>query len=175
MTEPNPDAKARKREQRRQYYQANRARISEQQREYYQANRQEKLEAVKAYAEANQDKIREYRRQYYTSNGGKVRLDVLKGTHGSNFDVTWAAMWDAQQGRCYLCERPMDPAEAFMEHWHGCAGHGPKKSCRYCQRGLAHEHCNLVIGHAGDDPDLLRIIADVAARQAVMPQRITLF
>ena len=85
--------------------------------------------------------------------------------------------------RCYLCERPMDLSEAFMEHWHGCASHEPRKSCRYCQRGLAHNNCNIVVGHAGDDPDLLRIIAgnleranaEIAARQAVMPQSITLF
>jgi Recombination endonuclease VII len=170
-------------EQNRQYYVANRAKISEQQRAYYQANRQEKLEAVKAYAEANPDKIREGRRRYYALRGGKVRLDALKRAHGADFVATWAAMWDAQQGQCYLCERPMDPAEAFMEHWHGCPGHGPKKSCRYCQRGLAHHNCNIVVGQAGDDPAILRIIADnleranadIAARQAVMPQHITLF
>jgi hypothetical protein len=171
------------REQRHQYYQANRSEISAQQREYYQANRQEKLEAVKAYAEANPDKIRESRRRYYALRGGKVRLDALKRAHGPDFVVTWAAMWDAQQGSCYLCECPMDPAGAFMEHWHGCPGHGPKKSCRYCQRGLAHHNCNIVVGQAGDDPAILRIIADnleranadIAARQAVMPQHITLF
>jgi len=164
-------------------YQANRGKISELQRAYYQANRQEKLEAVKAYAEANPDKIRESRRRYYAARGGKVRLDALMRAHGPDFPVTWAAMWDAQQGRCYLCKRPMVPAEAFMEHWHGCPGHGPKKSCRYCQRGLAHEPCNLIIGWAADDPSLLRIVADnleranadIAARQAVMPQHIPLF
>lgn len=171
------------REQRRDYYLANRDKISEQHREYYRANRQERLEAVKAYAEANPDKIRNYRRRYYAVNGDKVRMETRRRTHGVNFDAVWAAMWEAQQGLCYLCERPMDPDEAFLEHWHGCPGHSPEKSCRYCQRGLAHQNCNFVVGHAGDDPDLLRAIArnleranaDIAERQATMPEPITLF
>lgn len=164
-------------------YQANHAKISKQQRAYYQANRQERLEAVKAYAEANPDKIREGRHRYYAVNGGKVRQNVLEDKHGPNIAADWAAMWDAQQGRCYLCGRDMDPDDAHVEHWHGCAAHGPKKSCRLCRRGLAHQPCNLVVGHGADDPSLLRIIADnleranadIAARQAVMPQHIPLF
>jgi hypothetical protein len=179
----NPDPAGRQRERRRQYYVANRSRISAQQREYYQANRQERLEAVKAYTEANQGKIREYKRRYYQSSGARVRQNVLEGSHGRDIAADWAAMWEAQQGRCYLCERDMDPDDAHVEHWHGCAAHGPKKSCRLCRRGLAHQPCNLVVGHAADDPSLLRIIADnleranadIAARQAVIPQHITLF
>ena len=166
------------------YYQANRDERRKRNRQYYEANRDDVLARVKSYADANRPQIREYWRRYYAGSGGdKVRLDALMRAHGRDFVATWAAMWDAQQGLCYLCERPMDPAEAFMEHWHGCPGHEPKKSCRYCQRGLAHQNCNLVVGHAADDPSLLRIIADnleranadVAARQAVMPQSITLF
>ena len=222
MTEPNPDAKARKREYNRRYreanreqlreknreyreanrdeinerhrqrydprqsaarYRANRGKISEQQRAYYQANRQERLEAVKAYTEANQGKVREYKRRYYRASGAKVRQKVLEDKHGPNIAADWAVMWEAQQGRCYLCGRDMDPDDAHVEHWHGCAAHGPKKSCRLCRRGLAHQPCNLVVGHGADDPSLLRIIADnleranadIAARQAVMPQHIPLF
>jgi hypothetical protein len=209
MTEPNPDAvKASKREYRRanrdrirerkrQYYTANRDSIREQQREYYQATRQERLKAVKAYKDANEDKILEGHRRYYGANKGKIlgdrrryyganrdnrRMSTLRRTH-ADFDLTWAAMWETQQGCCYLCKLPMDAAETVMEHWHGCPGHDPYKSCRYCQRGLAHQKCNSAIGLAGDDPAILRVIADnleranadIAARQATMPQHITLF
>jgi hypothetical protein len=183
MTDANPDPAERNRERCRQYYLANRDRILAQQHDYYVANRQERLEAVKAYTEANLGKVREYKRRYYRASGSKVRQNVLEGSHGREIAADWAAMWAAQQGRCYLCERDMGPDDAHVEHWHGCAAHGPKKSCRYCRRGLAHEHCNLVVGHAADDPSLLRIIADnleranadIAARQAVMPQHIPLF
>ena len=164
-------------------YRANRGKISEQQRKYYQANRDDVLVRVKSYADANRPRIQEYSRRYYQANGAKVRQNVLEGNHGPHIAADWAAMWEAQQGRCYLCERDMDPDDAHVEHWHGCAAHGPKKSCRACRRGLAHQPCNLVVGHAADDPSLLRIIADnleranadIAARQAVMPQHTPLF
>jgi hypothetical protein len=165
MAEPNPDAKARKRE----YYLRNRDRALEYQRQYELRNRERKREYKRQWNAKNRDKNRGYNQKY-------------RGL-GLDFDVTWAAMWDAQQGRCYLCERPMDPAEAVTEHWHGCAAHESTGSCRRCQRGLAHSNCNRAIGFAGDDPAILRIIADnleranadIKARQAVMPQHIPLF
>jgi hypothetical protein len=165
-------------------YRANRGKISEQQRAYYQANRQERLAAVKSYADTRRPEIQEYKRKYYQASGAKVRQNVLEDRHGRGIAADWAAMWEAQQGRCYLCERDMDPDDAHVEHWHGCgAAHDPKKSCRLCRRGLAHQNCNIIVGQAADDPSLLRIIADnleranadIAARQAVIPQHITLF
>jgi len=171
------------REKRAAYYQANRGKWRERDRQYYAENRDDVLARVKSHADANRPQIQEYKRRYYRSNGSKVRQKVLEGSHGRDITADWAVMWDAQQGRCYLCERDMDPDDAHVEHWHGCAAHGPKKSCRHCRRGLAHQNCNLVVGHAADDPSLLRIIAgnleranaDIAARQAVMPQHIPLF
>lgn len=171
------------REQRVGHYQANRGKRRERDRQYYAENRDDVLVRVKRYADANRPQIQEYKHRYYQVSGAKVRQKVLEGSHGRDIAADWAVMWEAQQGRCYLCERDMDPDDAHVEHWHGCAAHGPKKSCRYCRRGLAHQNCNLVVGHAADDPSLLRIIADnleranadIAARQAVMPQHITLF
>jgi hypothetical protein len=215
MTEANPNDAERKRERRRQYYQANRARIAEQQRAYYQANRQKRLEVVKAYAEANQGKIREYQRRYYQANGVQVREKVrqyreenreavsdslrrryaenpgkwrafgLKRRHAID-EIAWAQMWEQQEGRCYLCRRELDlvnTRKTIVEHWHGCRAHDPDFSCTACRRGLACVACNILIGSVEDDPGLLRVIADnleranadVAARQAVMPQHITLF
>jgi len=165
------------------YYQANREERHERDRQYYQANRDDVLARVKSYANANRPQIQEYKRRYYQTSGAKVRQKVLEGSHGRDIAADWAAMWEAQQGCCYLCERGMDPDDAHVEHWHGCAAHGPKKSCRYCRRGLAHQNCNIAVGQAGDDPAVLRLIADnleranavIAARQAVIPQHIPLF
>jgi hypothetical protein len=211
MAEANPDPAERKRRRQeyvRQWHAENRDRVREHKRKYLEANRDKIREQQQQYRDANRDRINEghrqrydpeYFRRYREANLGKIseqqqeyyqanRQERLKAVRaynrGPDFDVTWAAMWDAQQGRCYLCERPMTPAEAFMDHWHGCTGHGgPKRSCRYCRRGLAHPKCNSLIGFIGDDPAILRIIADnleranadIKARQAVMPQHITLF
>lgn len=165
------------------YYRANREERRERNRQYYEANRDDVLARVKSYADANRPQIQEYKRRYYQASGARVRQKVLERKHGRDIAAVWAVMWKAQQGRCYLCGRDMDPDDAHVEHWHGCAAHDPEKSCRHCRRGLAHQNCNLVVGHGGDDPDLLRVIAgnleranaDIAARQAVMPQHITLF
>jgi Recombination endonuclease VII len=106
----------------------------------------------------------------------------------------WQAMWDAQNGRCYLCGEPMtkserasrgvsrDPRSVVMEHLHGhCAD--PRKTCAVCRRGLACQRCNVLIGLAGDDPVLLRVIADaleianttVRVRVAALPIQDALF
>jgi hypothetical protein len=200
------------RQQKRQYYAANRETVLERVKQYQEANRSavaERKRAARAadpekrrrqnrdYRQANLEKLREAYRRYYETNGEAIREKGrryylatraqqreyrLNWAHGIDA-ASWAAKWDEQQGRCYLCRRDMDPAEAFVEHWHGCPGHEPQKSCRYCQRGLAHQNCNFAVAYAADDPSLLRIIADnleranadVAARQAVMPQHTTLF
>lgn len=67
---------------------------------------------------------------------------------------------EAQQGLCYLCGDPLpdDRARVAVDHDHRCCPR--KKSCEYCRRGLACNRCNLLIGWAKDDPQLLRLIAD---------------
>jgi hypothetical protein len=173
----------RRREYKRQWNAENRDKNRGYRRKYRESNRDKLRELEQQWRAANPDRARQSARKYRAINGEKLRVERLQYAHGPDFDVTWAAMWEAQQGRCYLCERPMDPAEAVMEHWHGCAAHEPKRSCRRCQRGLAHPKCNQAIGFAGDDPAILRTIADnleranadIAARQAVIPQHITLF
>jgi hypothetical protein len=147
-----------------------------------QANPEKLREGQRRYRETNGEAIREKSRQYYLATRGQQREYRLNWAHGMDA-ASWAAKWDEQQGCCYLCGRDMNPAEAVVEHWHGCVGHEPQKSCQYCQRGLAHQNCNFAVAYAADDPSLLRIIADnleranadVAARQAMMPQHITLF
>lgn len=72
-----------------------------------------------------------------------------------------AQMREAQQGLCYLCRDPLLPDESRLvavDHDHRCCP--AKKSCAYCRRGLTCHSCNLVIGHARDDPERLRKIAD---------------
>lgn len=170
-------------QQKAAYYRATREERRKRDRQYYEANRDDVLARVKSYADTKRPEIQEYKRKYYQASGAKVRQKALEDKHGRGIAADWAVMWEAQQGRCYLCGRDMDPDDAHVEHWHGCAAHGPKKSCRYCRRGLAHQNCNIVVGQAADDPSLLRIIADnleranaeVKACQAVMPQHMTLF
>lgn len=211
MSDASPDAAARKREYMRQwrlanqdrireYYLANRDKILERQRadpdkvrerqRRWAAKNPEKIrESKRRWREANPDKVRgqqarsrDYQRRYYETNRGKCREQQRK----RNYDMDSAAfseMWEAQRGCCYLCRRVLDVEEASVDHWHGCQAHDAKKGCRLCWRGLAHLACNSATGQAGDDPVLLRVIADnleaanaeVMERQRAIPPPITLF
>lgn len=186
-----------RRERGRQYYAENRDELRarnkswreangdylrERQRQHYAENREKIITRTRRYQEANRGRRREWNRRYRQANLEAVRQYGLKYVHGIDAAAR-AAMWQDQGGRCYLCERDMELAAARVEHWHGCPGHNSKRSCPNCQRGLACHQCNVIIGLAGEDPAALRRIADnleranadIAARQAVMPQHITLF
>jgi hypothetical protein len=68
-------------------------------------------------------------------------------------------MWEAQDGRCYLCRKPLKPGRGTqMDHDHSCCPSGI--SCRICRRGLACGGCNTILSRVNDDPDLLHLIAD---------------
>lgn len=79
---------------------------------------------------------------------------------------------EAQRGLCYLCGGPLPDDTYFLaiDHDHRCCP--PKKSCVLCRRGLTCHSCNVLIGHAQDDPDRLRRIADnlAAAIAAATPR-----
>lgn len=171
-------------EQHRQWYLANRERIRAESRERYASDpayRQEVNQRNNAYAEKNRDRIRAYQKDL--SARGIARVHNLVRVHGLDA-AGWSALWDAQDGHCYLCGDDLDPSptKTHVEHFHGCAAHEPKKSCQYCQRGLACSRCNTMIALAGDDPEFLRKIAgvleianrDVAERQLKAPEQLTL-
>jgi hypothetical protein len=102
------------------------------------------------------------------------RKQQIRATMHPNYESWFAATWQAQDGACYLCGKPldkdvepMDKAAIVIEHDHSHCATG--RSCDLCRRGLAHRICNTVIGLAGDDPVLLRKMADAleAAMSAV--------
>lgn len=205
VSEYNRRRYAANREQRleyqRQYYQENREQERERGRRRYVANREQKLaqarqryaedaavrERIRDYQAAHRpqinDRMREYLRKRKSANPERVkaenRLGHLRHRHGID-GAAWAAMWEAQQGKCRYCQRDLDET-AVVEHWHGCAvSHDPGNSCRACRRGLACPGCNRAIGAAGDDPDRLVLIAEnlrianaeVRERQKSAPQQL---
>lgn len=155
------------REYHRRYYAENRQKLLEQGREYYVANRQQALAVRDRYRRENLDSFRRYGLRY---------------THGLDRTAR-AEMLQQQDGKCYLCKRDLDLAAARVEHWHGCAGHSPKRSCPSCRRGLACHQCNVIIGFAGEDPERLRQIAAsleianriIRERQAAMQVQLELW
>jgi hypothetical protein len=84
-------------------------------------------------------------------------------------------LWDAQDGKCYLCGDPLPSLEGHgyalphTDHDHACCRRG--SHCEKCRRGLACRACNQLIGVAHDDPDRLRRIADNLERAKELVQQ----
>jgi hypothetical protein len=180
----DPEVRERIARQGREWQMANRSRWREYQANWYKENSDQVRERVRRRADANREAIREDNRKRYAANPAKWHADGLKRKHGLD-DAGWARMWEEQEGLCYLCHREMDPSntrDAVVEHWHGCSAHGPKFSCSGCRRGLACNACNVIVGMARDNPELLRVVADnlekanavVQVRQASLPRQLML-
>lgn len=134
-------------------------------RRLYRANAERERERARRRYLAH----REEAARYYRENRARIRAARDARRHGDDFQ----AMWDSQQGCCYLCGEalPADRAKVAVDHDHGC--HPGKDSCGFCRRGIAHVTCNSVLGLAGDDPERLsRIAAAFAERFAEVQQRI---
>jgi hypothetical protein len=154
------------------------------QREYQRAWRARNPEKARAIGRKNRDKNRdrnnERKRAWRAENNEKAReqdraqraRDPGRNQHGRWIGEDRAAMWEAQDGKCYLCGEPLDDARRIrIDHDHD---HCPANaSCRICRRGLVHHRCNIAIGMADDDPGRLRRMADaLEAAQAEIRQRI---
>lgn len=125
--------------------------------------------------------LREYQnavhRAWYAKNPrprDRTRKAHLANRHGMTPD-DYAAMFDAQDGRCCYCERPLteSPRQVHIDHDHSCTC-GPKKSCTHCRRGLACEACNTVIGKVAEDSERLeRMAANLRRLKAEARDRIS--
>jgi hypothetical protein len=144
----------------------------EQTRRWRAANLDQAREGYRLWREANLQRERDRERRYHAANRDRDRYNWLRDRHDWTPEG-WAAKYVEQDGRCYLCRRPLpdDPSRIDVDHDHRCPHHDVKKSCRRCRRGLACDRCNTLIGLADDDPDLLHLIADdlAEARARVGP------
>jgi hypothetical protein len=195
---------------RESWYWKNRDKALENHRLYYQANKAARNAKSRAYRLANPEKSREYGRRYRAANADKIRergrqkraanRDVFlkrerqyrarRGIEGRRIQhwtlnhgmrpEDWMAIWDAQDGRCYLCGDQLELQSAHIDHDHSCC---PKNySCMFCRRGLACPACNQLIGMAAEDPVRLRRIAAnletalaaTAERLAAKPEQLEL-
>jgi hypothetical protein len=126
----------------------NRARLNDYQRTWKAGNPDRPEQLAKQRAR---------HRQYRAQNREQDNAYRLCRRHGFSADDK-AAMWQAQDGRCYLCGQEMIPGREHVDHDHSCCPRD--RSCGICRRGLACKECNVAIGHAGDDPERLRRMAD---------------
>ena len=109
------------------------------------------------WREAHREERKELAREWRASNPGHPAAYRLFHAHGLTPEAL-AKMRLAQDGRCYLCREPLDDNDAAIDHDHRCCP--PRWSCALCQRGIACQRCNRLIGIVKDDAALLRRIAD---------------
>lgn len=142
------------------------------------AQRPERKEYARAWYAANRDKTNANNRKWRASHDPFAYW--LWRCHGLRPE-DWAALWAAQDGRCYLCDGEMEKPNgtlkrnggttAVIDHDHSCCPRG--KSCSICRRGLAHVACNSAVGLLFDDPVRFRRAADAfeAAQLAVQKRK----
>lgn len=109
----------------------------------------------RAWREAHPGRASEIARAWQLRHPEQFKQIVQK----RRFNIDFNAMWEAQQGLCACCNKPMlrkgrEPTSACVDHDRSCCG--GKKSCGKCVRGVIHRNCNLVLGYAKDDPHVLR-------------------
>jgi Recombination endonuclease VII len=141
-----------------------------------EAVRAKRRETSRRWRAANPEAARACEKRYKEAHPERYRANrkasSLRRNHGKFFAEDFAAMWEAQEGRCYLCENELAPGPTtHTDHDHTCCP--PGRSCRNCRRGLACHLCNHLLGMARDDPELLlRIAANLAPVLAATRERI---
>ena len=134
--------------------------------------------ARRAWVAANRDRVNATSRRYRERTYDQAYAYWLWSAHGMRPE-DWAALWAAQDGKCYLCDGEMEqllrgraPGKgptAVIDHDHSCC---PKsKLCKICRRGLAHAVCNQGAGQFGDDPARLRRAADALEAASLEVQK----
>ena len=119
------------------------------------ANPEKTAARSRAWREANPGRAAELALAAYYRDPERSRANRTR----SRFKVEWQTLWDQQGGLCACCGEPMlregrEKLSAVVDHDHKCCS--GSKSCGKCVRGLVHWRCNLVLGYADDDPDLLQ-------------------
>ena len=150
---------------------------------YRQQNREQLREKSRAWRAANPERAREQSRRWRAANpekaleGNRRRAPLRENMatiHGRNWREAYAVLWDAQDGRCYLCGDELDEGllpggrgrGTTIDHDHRCCP--DHRSCPICRRGLACNSCNAGIAYFKDDPARLRRVADALEAAKVL-------
>jgi hypothetical protein len=139
---------------------------------WYANNRDRAIATVKQWQTDNPERVLESRRAYRAANPEKIREGHLRRRFGLTLDG-YAAMLEAQGGRCAICGRPEPPGKSLhVDHDHETG----------VVRGLLCFSCNAAIGKLADDVDRLQraiayldgggcVPAEVAEQEALVRSR----
>jgi hypothetical protein len=108
----------------------------------------------RAYAAANPAKTKARRRRYRLENVDTYEQSWRRGNL-RKFGLTqetYDVLLRSQGGVCAICRtaKPGGRGRWHIDHDHACCPTG--RACEECRRGLLCSHCNLLLGHAADEP-----------------------
>ncbi len=164
MAQTSEQRRAKNREKVQRWRDENPERSRESRRRYVREHREEVLAKSREKYWATRDEANRGRRLRRQQPGGKTPRERLR-------DEIVGQLWHEQEGCCYLCNEYVPLECAVLEHDHRCC---PKQNtfCRFCVRGVSHQECNKVVGHAADDPERLELIAfNLQAKLAEIDER----
>lgn len=118
---------------------------------YYAKHRKEILAKQKAWGAEHKKERSESGKVYYGRNKKKHKAWRLMHDYGLSQEAFDNLLYE-QGGGCAICKK-LDWAgrQPLVDHEHG------KKMV---VRGLLCQHCNVALGHIGDDPIIARAMAD---------------
>lgn len=79
----------------------------------------------------------------------QAKFSKIRNAYGLSA-IDYFTLWEKQDSSCYLCKEYLPFADIYVDH-----NHVTNKV-----RGLTHHQCNIIIGHAGDSPSRLHVIAN---------------
>lgn len=128
------------------YYLAHREEIIRKAREYYLDHRDQQKATGKRHRLAHPEKYAGY------SRAAAKRFREMRERKA-----------EAQNFTC-PCGKPLGDERA-LDHDHACCNKTVRSSCRKCDRSVMHMSCNGILGLVGEDPEVLRRLADYLDRE----------
>lgn len=92
------------------------------------------------------------REEYARRRKASGRKWYLKYTY-SLTEEEYQKLYDTNNGKCWICNKSVN-YYLHVDHDHSCCS--GEKSCGECVRGLLCHSCNSLLGHAKDNPEILR-------------------
>lgn len=134
----------------RRYYQTHKEHLKEQNKEY--RSRPEVKEKIKERNAKRADHKKEYYRKYAEKHRKRVRERNIKKWYGLTLK-DWDDIFVLQGGKCAICQS--DHPGNRRGGWSGDHDHKTGKF-----RGILCNVCNVMLGHAKDDPEILQNAID---------------
>lgn len=120
-------------------------------RKYRQEHIKQYQENLRRWQQENPDKVAVLNKKWRSENPEKFLIAKRKSRNGMT-DDQFQDFLQKQNNSCAICLEPFIKTPR-IDHDHLCCV--SEKSCGLCTRGLLCHHCNIMLGNAKDNPEIL--------------------